>query len=223
MYTLLLNESPCEVVIIIIISIVLILIAPNIARKWIVGCFLIVMTFLGYFYRYPVVCSNISENILVSPCSGTITSISEIVVKNKPYINISAFLSPVDVHIQYAPCEMQMINKYHRDGGFDMAFLEKSKNNEHMVNIFNSHFGELYIIQIAGFLVRRIVSDLSPGEFVKRSDKIGMIKFGSRVDFIVPKESSKGMQLLVSPGDIVDGGLTPVVKYNESITTQMAH
>jgi phosphatidylserine decarboxylase len=218
MNTLLFSESPSLVIGLILITIIAVLIFPLNWRKYIAALSAFILAFFVYFYRYPnrsTQAQQTSDDILVAPSDGKITLIEDINIDDIPCIHIAAFLSPIDVHTQYAPCDLNMISKTHRDGGFTMAFMEKSKDNEHMVNVYDTSFGKIRVIQIAGFLVRRIVSDLEPGEDATKGDKIGMIKFGSRVDLIVPRIALKGQtaNVLVSIGESIIGGITPMIQY----------
>lgn len=157
----------------------------------------IVLIFLIYFYRSPIITyPELSNNVITSPAFGTVCNISELQNTN----SIAIFLSPMDVHIQYIPFMNSTVKSIEFDynGKFELAYnVNKSKDNEKCITKFDNG---ITITQIAGFLVRRIINECNVGDVMYRGDKMGMIKFGSRVDIELPKK----YKILVKNGDKVD-------------------
>jgi phosphatidylserine decarboxylase len=123
------------------------------------------------------------DNTIVSPAQGRIMAIR----KNATTTQISIFLSPLDVHVQYAPTAGKMIEQAYKQGEFNSAnFFEKSQYNERLESTFMTAYGPIKVTQIAGQLARRIVSFLEPNQQVRAGEPIGLIKLGSRVDVFIP-------------------------------------
>lgn len=146
-------------------------------------------TIIGFmwFYRDPQI-KPISNSLVTAPSFGIITDIKN-TADHKKHIKI--FLRLQDVHLQYAPIDGYLIRK----------FVEKGK----IRHIFATKIGPVEVIQKAGYLVREPVSWISVGRYVKKGDKIGMIKFGSRVELILPTLRTK-----VKKGDYLQGPLTSI-------------
>jgi len=180
------------------------------------------------FLRDPKVEIPSGRNI-VSPADGKIVNImeiksSEIKIK-KGFIGkihalssdigdrcylISIFMSLFNVHINRAPIEGEVLSVKHTKGSFFMAFdIEKSLCNEKNEIIMKTKIGKIKIIQIAGFLVRRIECFVKENQKVNKGNKIGRIVFGSQVSLIIPAAS----KLKVKQGDRVKVGETILVEY----------
>ena len=148
--------------------------------------------FLGllYFYRqpYPDKRKFRNSSSVYSPAYGTVTHIIKNPNKCETYITI--FLSPFDIHHQYYPISGTLVERtYDRNGRFNLAYeFAKASTNEKCIHKIKTEAGHIVqVIQIAGFLVRRIVyDDKMIGDKVTSADRLGMIQFGSRVDIIVP-------------------------------------
>lgn len=139
------------------------------------------------FYRKPRVQRIRLHNTdkVYFPAFGTVKKVEKM-EGNRLFIAI--FLSPLDIHYQYMPVKGVIRDIQHDDQGvYHLAFdMEKSKLNEKMIYTIDTPHGEMKLFQIAGFLVRRIVTDLHVGQTVETGEQVGMIKFGSRVDLILP-------------------------------------
>lgn len=167
----------------------------------ILGIFVFVVAF--WFFRDPE--RNIpllaleDESILVSPADGSIVEIKEIFEQralNSSAIQISIFLSPTDVHVNRSPISGKVIQCEYHPGKFLVAYNPKaSEENEHTFIIVENVFGKVVFKQIAGVLARRVVCSLKVGDSVIVGQKIGMMKFGSRMDVIIPKASRIFVQL----------------------------
>jgi phosphatidylserine decarboxylase len=151
-------------------------------------CVILVFSmFFIYFYRKPAVQTIRlgNDNRVYFPAYGTIKKI-EVLPTNELFVAI--FLSPLDIHYQYMPVRGTVMDIRHDDiGRYCLAFdLEKSKHNEKMIYTIGTKNGVMKLYQIAGFLVHRISTNLSVGQTYETGDEVGMIKFGSRVDIIIP-------------------------------------
>lgn len=178
-------------------------------KVYVVVICIIILLFLIYFYRNPASRTGWADNIVVAPSYGTVCKIGY----NPSYlgeektderIHICIFLSPLDVHQQYYPMNGFVTNRVYDDTGtFALAYkLEKSDENEKKLHFINTKFGEVIVTQIAGVLPRRIVSDYGTGP-CEAGQRLGMIKFGSRVDISLPSE---GLELDIKEGDCLIGG-----------------
>jgi phosphatidylserine decarboxylase len=128
-------------------------------------------------------------------------------------IHLAVFLSPFDVHIQYTPCQGEIIDQTYKKGEFHMAHLfEKSKYNERMeTTIRNKVFGQVKILQIAGLLARSIVNFYNKGDKIEQNVPFGLIRLGSRVDIIL--KDSKKYQIAIKQGDKIKIG-DPIITTN---------
>jgi phosphatidylserine decarboxylase len=141
--------------------------------------------FILFFFRPAGISDSFvaPDNTIVSPAQGRIMAIR----KNATTTQISIFLSPLDVHVQYAPTAGKMIEQAYKEGEFNSAnFFEKSQYNERLESTFMTTYGPIKVTQIAGQLARRIVSFLEPNQQVRAGEPIGLIKLGSRVDVFIP-------------------------------------
>jgi phosphatidylserine decarboxylase len=172
----------------------------------IVFLFYVLVVLVVNFYRKPLVqiIRKNNTNRVYFPAFGTVKKIERI-EGNRLFIAI--FLSPLDIHYQYMPVQGVIRDIKHDDEGvYHLAFdMEKSRFNEKMIYTIETKHGELILYQIAGFLVRRIVTDLHVDQTVETGEQVGMIKFGSRVDLILPNAD----RFLLHPGCAVGASVTP--------------
>lgn len=163
--------------------------------------FLIFLIFFRNPDRFPV---NISENNIYSPADGNIIGIS---TEPDNRTRIAIFLSVADVHVQYAPVFGTIMRSFYKKGEFNLAYiLEKSDLNERLETdiITNENNDKITIFQIAGQLARRIESFVNVNDNVSPGCRLGMIKFGSRVDIIFPSK----YKVLVKKNEHVTAGKT---------------
>ncbi|MFO7539663.1 MAG: phosphatidylserine decarboxylase [Chloroflexota bacterium] len=179
------------------------------ALSWLMtGLWLLIL----YFFRDPNRRFSGDPALFLSPGDGEIVDIVQ--EREERYlqtdvVRISIFLSIFDVHVQRVPIAGRVTAVDHRPGQFLQAFKpEASAVNEYIAMQLETDFGPVLIKQIAGILARRCVNYLRPGQRVARGQRLGLIKFSSRVDIFLPHNA----QLLVSVGDKVYGGLTPVAR-----------
>ena len=174
---------------------------------------LALLLFLISFFRVPDRKLTIGENLLICPADGKVVVIEEIV--DEEYfkdrrLQISIFMSPANVHQNRNPISGEVVyNQYHK-GKYLVAWHPKSstENERHSVVVRNGH-GEILVKQIAGALAKRIVNYLSVGQKVEQSAEMGFIKFGSRVDVLLPVGTTVNVQL----DQVVKGGVTVLAKW----------
>lgn len=195
-------------------SLVYFLINFPIAIMWIMAAFLLVFWFfVAAFFREPKRVQIHDDELLFSPCDGRIV-VTE-VVKDNEYIKeemmqISIFMSVTNVHMNWMPVRGIVEYFKHHHGRFLVAWHPKSSTeNERTTTVIRLANGDKVLIrQIAGFVARRIVSYMKPGTEVEQNSVMGFIKFGSRVDILVPKDT----ELYVEIGDPVIGSQTPIAR-----------
>jgi phosphatidylserine decarboxylase len=142
---------------------------------------------------------------LVAPADGIVQSIDE---WEDGRIRVAIFMNPLDVHVNRAPQDALVRSVTHVKGGFVPAFNKESENNERVVWILDTPAGELEVVQIAGTVARRIVPYLKAGARVKKGDRIGIIRLGSRVDTYLPP----GVEPTVKLGQKTVAGVTTLAK-----------
>jgi len=184
---------------------------PTMGLKW-MNLFLACITvFSLYFFRDPQRIPPNADGFL-APADGKIVQIREIEDDElgKAW-QISIFLSVWNVHSQRVPLSGKVLSKKYNPGKFFAAFKHKaSKYNEQTSVLFEGEKGNKFKIkQIAGWIARRIINYMEPKKNVKRGERLGFIRFGSRVDIIV----SEKFQLDVSLGDIVTGNQTIIGRF----------
>jgi phosphatidylserine decarboxylase len=174
---------------------------------------LALLLFLISFFRVPNRRLTSGSNLIICPADGKVVVIEEVTdseyFKDKR-LQISIFMSPANVHQNRNPISGEVVyNQYHK-GEYLVAWHPKSstENERHSVVIRNPH-GELLVKQIAGALARRIVNYLSVGQKVEQSAEMGFIKFGSRVDVLLPVGTTVKVQLNQS----VQGGVTVLAEW----------
>ena len=156
------------------------------------GSILILITiWIYYFFRDPERFSINDDNFLVSPADGLVTSISEqkgpveLQLENTTYTKISVFMNVFNCHVNRTPISGKIEEINYKPGKFLNASFDKAseENERNYFKIKCSSTGEeIIIVQIAGLIARRIVCEVEQGQDLKQGDRIGMIRFGSRVD-----------------------------------------
>lgn len=171
---------------------------------------LLLTAFIAFFFRDPERDIPTGEGLIVSPADGKVVVVEPVAVEGGGEGTlVSIFLSVFDVHINRAPVEGRVAKVEYRRGRFIVATSKQaSVENEQNVLTFDHPAGPVVCKQIAGLIARRIVCWVKPGERVERGSRIGLIKFGSRVDLILPP----GVAVLVRRGDRVRGGASVIGK-----------
>jgi phosphatidylserine decarboxylase len=168
--------------------------------------------YVAYFFRDPPRVTPVREGLIVAPADGAITSVhldtprSELGLPDTPHTCVSIFLSVFDVHINRAPIDGHVGRRIYVPGLYLNAALDKaSEDNEREVMVFKSDAGlQVGVVRIAGLIARRIVTFVREGQVVEAGSRVGLIRFGSRVDVYIP--GAKGV--LVAEGQRVIGGET---------------
>ena len=174
---------------------------------------LALLLFLVSFFRIPDRVLTIKENCIIAPADGKVVVIEETTddeyFKDKR-IQVSVFMSPANVHVNRNPISGEVIyNQYHK-GKYLVAWNPKSstENERHSVVIKNNN-KEVLVKQIAGALAKRIVNYLQVGQKVNQAEEMGFIKFGSRVDLLLPLGTTINVQL----NQVVQGGVTIIATF----------
>ncbi len=168
---------------------------------FIIGALLTLFFFV--FFRDPERIPPGDEDDAVSPADGRVISIQG--------REISIFMNIHNVHVNRAPLAGTVTNIDYKPGGYIPAFNKDSYVNERNRVVINTGTRVLELTQIAGVITRRIVSYISVGSRVKRGERIGMIRFGSRVDVIIPE----GYAFVVNVNDKVKAGCTMIARKKE--------
>ena len=171
---------------------------------------LFLLLFLISFFRIPNRTLTISDGKVIAPADGKVVVIEEAV--DEEYfkarrLQVSIFMSPANVHVNRNPVSGQVVyNQYHK-GKYLVAWHPKSstENERHSVVIRKGNI-EILVKQIAGALAKRIVNYLEVGDEVAQTDEMGFIKFGSRVDLLLPV----GTKVNVELNQVVQGGVTVI-------------
>jgi len=160
------------------------------------------LLFILYFFRDPE--RDISEGI-PSPADGKIKSIND----EKNIIEI--FMNIWDVHVNRSPCSGKVENINYTKGKHSPAFSEKTHANERQLLVLSTDHGKLKIWQIAGMIARRIVPYVKEGDSLEKGERLGMIRFGSKVRV----EFSEDVDFFVEEGEKVKAGKTSLGEWNE--------
>ena len=168
--------------------------------------------FVMNFFRSPHrVFDGDSENVVVSAADGTVVALEEVYEDEYLHcscIQLSVFMSVLNVHANWFPVDGEVIYTRHHSGRFMAAYLPKSSTeNERSTVVIRTPDNQLVLMrQVAGAMARRIVTYAEPGEQANIQQHMGFIKFGSRVDLYLPL----GTEIFVKIGDKTIGGITEV-------------
>ena len=167
---------------------------------------LLLAAFMAFFFRDPERDCPVDNRIVVSPADGRVVSASRVDTRaSDSPIQISIFLSPLDVHINRSPIAGEIVDVVYKPGAFHVASREIAsvENEQNVVTVRGEKF-TIVFRQIAGVLARRIVLKKEKGDRVALGERIGLMKFSSRMDVILPRE----IDVLVRKGDRVIGGVS---------------
>ena len=190
--------------------------ARGAAWLWVTEALLVALAvWLIAFFRDPVRPGPRGEQLVLAPADGRIVDVA--VVNEPMYLEaeatrVSIFMSVFDVHVNRYPVSGQIELMHHNAGKFLHAASEKASldNEQSSVGIRGAR-GPLLVRQIAGLIARRIVTDGRPGDRVAQAARMGMIRFGSRVDVFVQRAS--GLTVRVAVGDRVRAGASVLAEY----------
>lgn len=171
------------------------------------------------FFRSPrrTFPGTIEPDLVVSSVDGTVVALEETIeheyIKG-PALQLSVFMTVFNVHANWFPVSGEVLDVRHFKGRFMSAYLPKSSvENEHSSVLIKSAAGPLVVVnQVAGAVARRIVTYAAPGEECSIEEHMGFIKFGSRIDIYLPKDT----EVFVRIGDKTVGGITPIARLKKS-------
>lgn len=164
-----------------------------------------------WFFRDPERTAQGPEDVIVSPADGKVVDIRD----NTACI----FMNIHNVHVNRAPVSGKIVKMKHKDGGYLPAFFKDSHRNERNLICIESDYGLVRIVQIAGTVTRRIDTYFNVGDRVVRGERIGMIRFGSRVDITPPN----GYTLIVNKGDRVKAAISAIAIRNTTGQNDSGH
>ena len=168
---------------------------------------LVFLLFVVSFFRIPARKYTVDDHAVVSPCDGKVVVIEEITdteyFKDKR-LQVSIFMSPANVHVNRNPISGEVLYSQYHKGKYLVAWNPKSstENERHSV-VIKKNNTQVLVKQIAGAVARRIVNYLEVGQKVTQATEMGFIKFGSRVDLILPA----GTKINVALNQVVKGGI----------------
>ncbi len=176
-----------------------------------------IMAFLTSFFRQPNRRTPSYKNCVISPADGHIVQIEEVYEPEyfcDKRLMVSIFLSVFDVHMNWIPMDGKVVYYRYHPGDYLVAFHPKASelNERSTLVIENPHGEKILVRQIAGLLARRISTYVAPFQNVSKGDELGFIKFGSRVDVFLPRNSL----LKVGVYQKVVGGETVLAALQES-------
>jgi len=188
--------------------------------RWLYMIIVLLLILFGgvlYFFRHPKRVPPADQGLFLSPADGTVVAVDKTREEeffNKPMLQVSVFMSPLNVHLNRYPLDARVIYRAYHPGRFLVAWHPKSSlHNERMTTVYETRSGLQFMVrQIAGVVARRIVCYSKEGEKVTQGGELGFIKFGSRVDVFLPQDT----MVTVKPGDKVRGGLTTLAELTSS-------
>jgi len=165
--------------------------------------FLILAFLILNFFRDPDRKIPTESGVIVSPADGRVVQVVEENLEGQRVRRVSIFMSPLDVHVNRAPISGTIREVSYQKGAFHIASQPlASLENEQNVFTIEGEQGKVVVRQIAGVLARRIVFWKKPGDRLERGERVGLIKFGSRVDVLLDSE----VELRVKVGDHIQAG-----------------
>ncbi len=169
---------------------------------------------VAWFFRDPVRAGARGPELILAPADGRVVSLAEVEEPSffgEIATRISIFMNVFDCHVNRYPTDGTVVYRHYNRGKFLHAAAEKSSldNEQSSVGLLTPH-GKVLIRQIAGLIARRIVTDHPVGAVVRQGERLGMIRFGSRVDLFLPR----GTRTLVQVGDVTRVGVTPVAQWS---------
>jgi phosphatidylserine decarboxylase len=185
------------------------LLAGYLAGPWWGAPFAVLALFLMYFFRDPERAIPTDPGLVVSPADGKVVNIRQVEHGGRACHRISIFLSPMDVHINRSPVSGVIRDVIYCPGRFHVAWKEEASiENERNTITVETSGGEVVCKQIAGVLARRVVCWKKSGDPVARGERIGLMKFSSRMDVYL----DLSWDLAAAAGDRVVGGVTPLAR-----------
>lgn len=177
---------------------------------------ILITLFIAYFFRNPKRKITSLQNIIVSPADGRVIDVGEYeegrFLKEKT-LKVSIFMSPFNVHVNRAPASGKILQTNYHPGKFLVASRDKASllNEQNAFVMETENRYRILVVQIAGFVARRIVCYAKTGDHLNRGDIFGMIRFGSRVDLYLPLN----VRPIVRVGQHIKGGESIIGYFNE--------
>jgi phosphatidylserine decarboxylase len=176
---------------------------------WIVAVgIMALLIFILSFFRIPNRTYTEGEDVIVAPCDGTVVVIEEVDADEyftDKRLQLSIFMSPLNVHVNRNPVSGEVVYSQYHPGKYLVAWHPKSStDNERHSVVYSQHGKQMLVKQIAGALAKRIVNYLKAGDQVSQGAEMGFIKFGSRVDLLLPLDAKIEVKL----NQKVKGGIT---------------
>lgn len=160
-----------------------------------------------WFFRDPERLTPHDADAIISAADGKIVEISVQEIDGVKYHKVSVFMNLLSVHVNRAPFDGKIAMVKHIEGGFIAASkAEASSQNERCEIHFDTKFGRMIAVQVAGLVARRAVPYVKEGQDICKGDRIGMIKFSSRVDHYLPENA----EVKVALGDKVTAGISTI-------------
>ena len=165
------------------------------------------------FFRNPKIIVNSNDNYILSPVDGKIVIIEKVYEPeffNKERLQVSIFMSPIDIHVTRYPMSGRVVYAKYHPGKYLVAWHPKSstKNERTSIVVENEFFGKILYRQIAGAVARRIVNYAKVSHTVKQGEDSGFIKFGSRIDLFLPLNTKLNIKI----NQKVKGGITVIAE-----------
>ena len=194
-------------------------VATWLVSAWLSLIFLALFLFTVAFFRDPDRPVPADPNLIVAPADGTVSDIVELdekeVLKTKTR-RIGIFLSIFDVHTNRAPIDGRISYRQHHEGlCLDARDPHCPEKNEAMIWAFENSRGTIVVRQLTGAIARRIVAWANVGDELKKGERFGMIRFGSRTELYLPLDA----EVLVKKGDHVSGGSTVIARLAQTEET----
>lgn len=179
-------------------------------QPWPAGVFLFLAAFVLYFFRDPERAAPADPAAVVSPADGRVMEVVEEPNGARPGRRVSVFLAVWDVHVNRAPMAGRIEKVEYRPGRFHAAMRSRaSAENEQNVIYLATPRGEIVFRQIAGWIARRVMFWKSVGDAVSIGERVGMIRFGSRMDVWLPLDA----EIVVQPGQRVAAGTSILARW----------
>lgn len=173
----------------------------------------LLLIFIISFFRIPIRRLTIREDAVVAPADGKVVTIEEVEADeyfNDRRIQVSIFMSPLNVHVNRNPVSGEVVYSQYHKGKYLVAWHPKSSTeNERHTVVYKKGNKEILVKQIAGAVAKRIVNYLQPGQKAEQTAEMGFIKFGSRVDLLLPQDA----KVQVKIGDKPLGGVTVIATW----------
>jgi len=199
----------------VVVTVLLVVLPAGVIQWCGVGLVLVFVAFLLNFFRDPARVTPTGNGIVVSPADGRVVVVKELVSEEYvtgDAVQVSIFMSPLNVHVNRFPISGTVGYFQHIPGEYLVAFYEKSSTRNERTHIGVEEKGyRILFKQIAGTVARRIVANLAVGQPATMGERFGMIKFGSRVDVIMPRRSRVKVKL----NDRVTAGETILATYGD--------